>query len=95
MSKLEGLKAFRQEQGLSSVEALARRLDLSCSYVSQIENGHAAPALGFMRKLKAAFPEIDINMFFEEVKYAKDKAAAKEQTGGSKNDGTAEEVKEI
>ena len=77
MNKLEGLKAFRRERNMS-VEALARRLDLSCTYVSQIENGHAAPALGFLRKLKASYPEIDVNMFFEEVQ-AHDASGASKQ----------------
>ena len=66
MCKLEDLKAFRREQGIS-VEGLARQLNLSCTYVSQIENGHAAPALGFMRKLKIAYPDFDVNVFFKEV----------------------------
>ena len=63
MPKLDALKAFRYERGLT-VEKLARQLDFSMTYVSQVENGHAAPALGFMRRLKAAYPEIDINKVF-------------------------------
>ena len=67
MCKLEGLKAYRTSRGLT-VERLARTLDMSVSYVSQIENGHAAPALGFMRKLKTAYPDINIDrVFFSNV----------------------------
>jgi transcriptional regulator with XRE-family HTH domain len=66
MPQLIGLKEFRKAQGLT-LERLARELDFSLSYVSQIENGYAAPAYGFMRKIKAAYPEIDINMFFKDA----------------------------
>ena len=69
MPKWESLIAFREERGLS-VEALAQQLDLSSDYVSQIENGQDDSVVRFMWKLKTVYPEIDANMFLNEMKIA-------------------------
>jgi transcriptional regulator with XRE-family HTH domain len=61
------LKAFRKSKGASQ-ESLARKMDISLSYYSQVENGHVNAEREFMRRLKAVYPDISIDeMFFSDV----------------------------
>ena len=63
MAQLLEMKEFRKAHGLT-LEKLARQLNFSLSYVSQVENGHAAPAYGFIRRFKSLYPEISIDKIF-------------------------------
>ena len=63
---MQKLKDFRISKGLSQ-EKLARKMDITLSYYSQVERGKVPPARIFMEKLKQCFPEILIGkMFFNE-----------------------------
>ena len=65
--KLDKIKALRHEYGLTTKQ-LAEKLNYNAKYVSQIENGLAPPSLGFMRKIKEVYHEINIDeMFFSDI----------------------------
>lgn len=57
------LKKFRHSKGLSQ-EKIARTLDITVSYYSQIERGYVPFSREFILKMKRTFPEIDINKIF-------------------------------
>lgn len=57
----ERLKALRKEKGLSQKE-LAKALDTSQGYISDIEQGIKKPGADFLVSLKRFF-EIDLNWF--------------------------------
>ena len=57
------LKALRNEQGLTLVE-LGNQVDLSASYLSQIERGVAMPSLARLATL-ARVLGVDVGFFFE------------------------------
>lgn len=70
------LKQLRLSKSMTQ-ENLARRMDITLSYYSQVERGVLSPSSMFMWKLKRAFPEINIDemffsdeVFFSEVKEA-------------------------
>jgi len=63
---MQKLKEFRQNKKLSQ-EKMARKLDITFSYYSQVERGHVPFSREFILKMKRTFPEIDINdMFFND-----------------------------
>jgi len=58
------LKEFRTTQNLSQ-EKMAHLLGVSSSMYTKVENGHANVSRGFMQKLKAQYPTVNIDeMFF-------------------------------
>ena len=62
--KMEILKQFRHEQGLSQNE-MAARLGVSKSFYEKLEYGDRSPSREFLEKFKAAFPTYDMNIFFD------------------------------
>jgi transcriptional regulator with XRE-family HTH domain len=62
------LKEFRLKAGLSQ-EGIARKMNVTVSYYSQIERGLVNAGRGFMLRLKAAFPDACIDeIFFTDLK---------------------------
>ncbi len=57
------LKQFRVTEGLSQ-EKMARKLNITLSYYSQIERGYIPASRAFMVLMKRHFPSIDINDIF-------------------------------
>ncbi len=57
------VKEFRKEMGMSQ-EEFARKIGFTLSMVAKVEAGSAKPSRNFMEKIKAAFPEADINAIF-------------------------------
>lgn len=56
---------FRLAKKLTQKE-IARRIGVSESYYSKIEGGYKLPSFRFLKRLKAAFPDADIDeLFFE------------------------------
>ena len=60
---MEKLKAFRKEKGLSQ-EKMAKMLDITLSMYEKVESGRAGVSAAFMRRLKAAFPDANIDLLF-------------------------------
>ena len=60
MSKL---REFRKEKGLSQ-EKMAKILDITLSMYEKVEGGRAGASAAFMRRLKNAFPEVNIDSLF-------------------------------
>ncbi len=60
---MEKLKEFRKEKGLSQ-EKMAKILDITLSMYEKVEGGRAGASAAFMRRLKNAFPEANIDSLF-------------------------------
>lgn len=60
---MEKLRAFRKEKGLSQ-EKMAKKLDITLSMYEKVESGRAGASAAFMRRLKAAFPDANIDLLF-------------------------------
>ena len=61
------LREFREQLGFSQ-EVMARKINATLSYYSQIERGHVPAGKGFMRKMKKTYPEINIDeVFFSDL----------------------------
>lgn len=58
-----GLKEFRESLGITQAK-MASELQVSFSYYSKVEQGFKTPGFAFLKKLKAKFPEYDMNGFF-------------------------------
>lgn len=58
------IKNFRIQKELT-VEKMIAIIGVSSSLYYKIEQGERNPSFGFLKKLKAAFPEVDINPIFE------------------------------
>ena len=61
--KLENLKEFRRNHGLSQ-DAMARRLGITLSMYEKVETGRAGASAAFMRRLKNEFPDANIDAIF-------------------------------
>lgn len=57
------LREFRKEKGLSQ-EKMAKILDITLSMYEKVEGGRAGASAAFMRRLKNAFPEANIDFLF-------------------------------
>lgn len=57
------LNDFRKENNLK-VEDMANKIDCSISLLAKILYGQRALSNNFLKKLKQAYPQIDINKFF-------------------------------
>ena len=57
------LREFRKEKGLSQ-EKMAKILDITLSMYEKVEGGRAGASAAFMRRLKNAFPEVNIDTLF-------------------------------
>lgn len=60
---MERLKEFRKEKGLSQ-EKMAKTLDITLSMYEKVEGGRAGASAAFMRRLKTAFPDANIDYLF-------------------------------
>lgn len=60
---MERLREFRKEKGLSQ-EKMAKVLDITLSMYEKVESGRAGASAGFMRRLKKAYPEANIDYIF-------------------------------
>lgn len=58
------LQAFRKSKSLSTGD-LASKIGVSKSLNEKVEYGARNPSFGFTRKLKTAFPDIDIDKLFQ------------------------------
>lgn len=69
---MQALKDFRTSTGYSQ-DSIARKINVTVSYYSQIERGHVRAGMGFVQKFKAAFPEVSI----DEIFFSDDKGVVK------------------
>ena len=60
---MEKLRTFRKEKGLTQDE-MAKKLDITLSMYEKVECGRAGASAAFMRRLKAAFPDANIDLLF-------------------------------
>lgn len=60
---MEELKQFRISLGFTSVE-MAEKIGISKSLYNKVETGARKPSREFTTKLKEAFPQFDVNIFF-------------------------------
>ena len=60
---LKNLQEFRRSRGLTQ-DAMARLLGVTMSIYAKVEEGHAEASAAFMRRLKRAFPEANIDALF-------------------------------
>lgn len=61
----EKINQFRKLKNLT-VEDFARKLGYSISTITKLIYGDREPSKKFFKKLKKEFPDIDLNIFFEE-----------------------------
>ncbi len=57
------LREFRKEKGLSQ-EKMAKTLNITLSMYEKVESGRAGASAAFMKRLKAAFPDANIDLLF-------------------------------
>ena len=55
---------FRKEKGLS-IDEFAKALGYSISSITKFIYGEREPSKTFFKRVKKAFPDTDINIFFE------------------------------
>ena len=60
---MPNLREFRKEKGLSQ-EKMAKMLNITLSMYEKVESGRAGASAGFMRRLKTAYPEANIDAIF-------------------------------
>lgn len=60
------IKDFRKSKKISSKE-LADMLEVTPAYISQIEIGKTGVSATFLLKIKQAYPDTDMNIFFDGV----------------------------
>lgn len=60
---MEKLREFRIEKGLTQ-EEMAKLLHITLSMYEKVERGRAGASAAFMRRLKAVFPEANIDLLF-------------------------------
>ena len=60
---MERLREFRKEKGLSQ-EKMAKTLNITLSMYEKVESGRTGASAAFMRRLKTAFPEVNIDLLF-------------------------------
>lgn len=61
----EKINIFRKSQNLT-IERFSGMLGYSISFVTKLIYGEREPSKNFFKKLKQAFPDIDLNIFFTE-----------------------------
>lgn len=59
----ETLVNFRNAKKMSQVQ-FARYIGVSTSFLSKVELGDRQPSFSFMKKLKSAFDDVDIDEIF-------------------------------
>lgn len=57
------LKEFRKSKGKSQ-EAMAKTIGITLSMYEKVENGKAGASAAFMKRIKTAYPDADINFLF-------------------------------
>ena len=60
---MQRLKQFRKEKGLSQ-EKMASALGITLSMYEKVESGRTGCSAAFMKRLKAAYPDADIDFLF-------------------------------
>lgn len=60
---METLLEFRNSQNLTQRQ-MAKKMNVSKSYYEKVEKGFKKPGRGFLEKFKKAFPNGDMNIFF-------------------------------
>ena len=60
------LKDFRAKQGYTR-EQMAQKLDISLSLYDKVEFDARTPSKNFLDRFKKAFPDFDMNIFFEQI----------------------------
>ncbi len=60
---MDKLKQFRSSKNLSQVQ-MAKKLDITLSMYEKVESGRAGASAAFMRRLKSAFPDANIDFLF-------------------------------
>lgn len=61
---MQWLKDFRNDKS-NTLDEMASKIGVSKSLYEKIEYGDRTPSAKFIKKFKEAFPEVDINIFFE------------------------------
>lgn len=61
---MEYLKKLRKAHGLTMVN-MSKIMGISSSLYFKVESGERSPSVKFLKKLKAAFPKVNMNIFFE------------------------------
>ena len=62
---MEEFRKLRKKEGLT-INQMAKRLKISCSYLEKLEAGFKKPSRNFMCKVKEIYPRFDINFFLFE-----------------------------
>ena len=65
---MEELKQFRISLGLSHGE-FAKNLGVSLSLYQKVEGGFRKPSREFTEKLKIAYPQFDVNIFYSNLNH--------------------------
>lgn len=60
----DGVRKIRSDLNITA-HKMAETIGISSSLYIKIEQGERNPSFGFLKKLKAAFPDVDINPIFE------------------------------
>lgn len=60
---MEELKEFRKSLNLT-LQEFANKIEVSKSLYEKVENGFRKPSREFTTKLKAKYPQFDVNIFF-------------------------------
>lgn len=62
------LSIFRKQFNYSQ-QQIANIIGVSLSYYSKIESGNKQPSYNFIVLFKKKFPEVDINIFFDNLNH--------------------------
>ena len=62
---MKQIKEFRLNQGFSR-QQMANLMNISLSQYDKVEFNQRPPSRAFLKKFKRAFPEFDMNIFFEQ-----------------------------
>ena len=62
------LRELRKSHGLTAKD-MAEKLNVSLSLYSKVECDDRLPSQNFLARFKAAFPSVDMNIFFESVNH--------------------------
>ena len=60
---MDDLKEFRKSQNITRKE-MAEKMGVSLSFYEKVEDGDRSLSGNFIRRLKEAFPLVDLNIFF-------------------------------
>lgn len=61
---MKTLKDLRNKIGISQME-MAKRLSITYSHYTKLENNFVNPSFKLLKKIKEEFSELDMNDFFE------------------------------